>query len=235
MIPIEHQEIGSPCKIGLIPFHIRVLPIAPPPMTEVALVCLPLLKSTFIKNFSSLFHVPCTSRLELFLSKRLKKETVAIYHFVIRPSRNQLCREAPLFGPFSGPLVWVGGDLEDSVLEEWVACHYLVCPWGKESSAHSQPKLPKMLISEQQLSEREQQLLEKSNELLALQKEMDSMRADFSLLRNQFLTERKKAEKQVLSLKEALKVQRSQLEKNLLVSTCCPGSLWRNDAFKCFN
>ncbi|XP_053777117.1 centriolin isoform X6 [Desmodus rotundus] len=70
--------------------------------------------------------------------------------------------------------------------------------------------------TQQQLSEREQQLMEKSNELLALQKETDSMRADFSLLRNQFLTERKKSEKQVLSLKEALKVQRSQLEKNLL-------------------
>lgn len=49
------------------------------------------------------------------------------------------------------------------------------------------------------------------------------MRADFSLLRNQFLTERKKAEKQVASLKEALKTQRSQLEKTLLVSTHCPG------------
>ncbi|XP_070286922.1 centriolin isoform X3 [Myotis yumanensis] len=70
--------------------------------------------------------------------------------------------------------------------------------------------------TQQQLSEREQQLMEKSNELLALQKETDSMRADFSLLRNQFLTERKKSEKQVLSLKEALKIQRSQLEKNLL-------------------
>ncbi|XP_053512496.1 centriolin isoform X4 [Artibeus jamaicensis] len=70
--------------------------------------------------------------------------------------------------------------------------------------------------TQQQLSEREQQLVEKSNELLALQKETDSMRADFSLLRNQFLTERKKSEKQVLGLKEALKVQRSQLERNLL-------------------
>lgn len=82
-----------------------------------------------------------------------------------------------------------------------------------------------MLISERQLSEREQQLLEKSGELLALQKETDAMRADFSLLRNQFLTERKKAEKQVASLKEALKIQRSQLEKNLLVSAYRPGSL----------
>uniref|UniRef100_A0A8C0RQU7 Centriolin n=1 Tax=Canis lupus familiaris TaxID=9615 RepID=A0A8C0RQU7_CANLF len=70
--------------------------------------------------------------------------------------------------------------------------------------------------TKRQLSEREQQLLAKSDELLALQKETDSMRADFSLLRNQFLTERKKAEKQVASLKEALKIQRSQLEKNLL-------------------
>nr|XP_035111980.2 centriolin isoform X4 [Callithrix jacchus] len=70
--------------------------------------------------------------------------------------------------------------------------------------------------TKRQLSEREQQLLEKSSELLALQKEADSVRADFSLLRNQFLTERKKAEKQVASLKEALKIQRSQLEKNLL-------------------
>uniref|UniRef100_A0A452QFL6 Centriolin n=1 Tax=Ursus americanus TaxID=9643 RepID=A0A452QFL6_URSAM len=70
--------------------------------------------------------------------------------------------------------------------------------------------------TKRQLSEREQQLLEKSSELQALQKETDSMRADFSLLRNQFLTERKKAEKQVASLKEALRIQRSQLEKNLL-------------------
>ncbi|XP_023557331.1 centriolin isoform X2 [Octodon degus] len=70
--------------------------------------------------------------------------------------------------------------------------------------------------AQRQLSEREQQLMEKSSELLALQKETDSMRADFSLLRNQFLTERKKAEKQVASLKEALKIQRNQLEKNLL-------------------
>ncbi|XP_070374951.1 centriolin isoform X4 [Equus asinus] len=70
--------------------------------------------------------------------------------------------------------------------------------------------------TKRQLAEREQQLMEKSSELLALQKEMDSMRADFSLLRNQFLTERNKAERQVAGLKEALKTQRSQLEKTLL-------------------
>ncbi|XP_040591592.1 centriolin isoform X2 [Mesocricetus auratus] len=77
--------------------------------------------------------------------------------------------------------------------------------------------LEKMLSqAKQQLSEREQQLMEKSGELLAQQEEADAMRADFSLLRNQFLTERKKAEKQVAGLKEALKTQRNQLEKNLL-------------------
>ncbi|XP_062063631.1 centriolin isoform X2 [Lepus europaeus] len=70
--------------------------------------------------------------------------------------------------------------------------------------------------TKRQLSEREQQLIEKSSELRALQKETDCMRADFSLLRNQFLTERKQAQKQVASLKEALKTQRSQLEKSLL-------------------
>lgn len=80
-------------------------------------------------------------------------------------------------------------------------------------------------IPEQQLLEREQQLTEKSRELQALQKEADAIRADFGLLRNQFLTERKKAEKQVACLKEALKSQRSQLEKNLLVSICYSGRL----------
>ncbi|KAM4877369.1 centriolin [Thomomys bottae] len=77
--------------------------------------------------------------------------------------------------------------------------------------------LEKMLSqAKRQLAEREQQLMQKSGELLALQKEADTMRADFSLLRNQFLAERKKAEKQIVGLKEALKAQRSQLEKNLL-------------------
>lgn len=96
-------------------------------------------------------------------------------------------------------------------------------------------KLLKMLVSERQLSEREQQLTERSSELLTLQKEADSMRADFSLLRNQFLTERKKAEKQVASLKEALRVQRSQLEKNLLVSPRGPGSCRGIRALKSFD
>lgn len=126
-------------------------------------------------------------------------------------------------GTFVRAFTWASdvgrGDSEDPVMPEWMAFPYLPI-----AGPGPPPKLLKMLISERQLSEREQQLLEKSSELQALQKETDSMRADFSLLRNQFLTERKKAEKQVASLKEALKIQRSQLEKNLLVSTHCPGS-----------
>lgn len=98
------------------------------------------------------------------------------------------------------------------------------CVALRTASPEPLAKLLKLLIPERQLAEREQQLMEKSSELLALQKEMDSMRADFSLLRNQFLTERNKAERQVAGLKEALKTQRSQLEKTLLVSTYCPGS-----------
>nr|XP_021509349.1 centriolin isoform X3 [Meriones unguiculatus] len=93
----------------------------------------------------------------------------------------------------------------------------MLCQARAQSSAQScRPTTKHAHIPEQQLLEREQQLTEKSRELQALQKEADAMRADFSLLRNQFLTERKKAEKQVACLKEALKNQRSQLEKNLL-------------------
>ncbi|XP_048669129.1 centriolin isoform X2 [Marmota marmota marmota] len=99
--------------------------------------------------------------------------------------------------------------MQMSVAEERVRTLQEEERWGETlEKTLSQTKL--------QLSEREQQLMEKSNELRALQKETDAMRADFSLLRNQFLTERKKAEKQVASLKDALQVQRSQLEKNLL-------------------
>uniref|UniRef100_A0A8D2D7G2 Centriolin n=1 Tax=Sciurus vulgaris TaxID=55149 RepID=A0A8D2D7G2_SCIVU len=99
--------------------------------------------------------------------------------------------------------------IQMSVAEERVRTLQEEEKWGETlEKTLSQTKL--------QLSEREQQLVEKSNELLALQKETDTMRADFSLLRNQLLTERKKAEKQVASLKEALQIQRSQLEKNLL-------------------
>nr|XP_020764131.1 centriolin-like [Odocoileus virginianus texanus] len=66
--------------------------------------------------------------------------------------------------------------------------------------------------TQRQLSEREQQLLQSQLSCWLFRRR----RADFSLLRNQFLTEGKKAEKQVASLKEALKTQCSELEKNLL-------------------
>lgn len=164
-------------------------------------------------------------------SLTLKGKTIAVCHFGVWPSGTQFGQEAPSLGPFPGPLMRVGG---------------LGRPSDARVGGVSLRNLPtagpgplaerlKMLIAERQLSEREQQLLEKSSELQALQKETDSMRADFSLLRNQFLTERKKAEKQVASLKEALRIQRSQLEKNLLVSTQCPGGLRGNNAFTFLN
>ncbi|XP_058528803.1 centriolin isoform X2 [Ochotona princeps] len=103
----------------------------------------------------------------------------------------------------------------DQVLSEVLAAEERVRTL-KEEERQGESLEKTLSQTKRQLSEREQQLMAKSSELLALQKEMDSMRADFSLLRNQFLTERKQAEKQVASLKEALKTQRSQLEKNLL-------------------
>ncbi|XP_074067789.1 centriolin isoform X2 [Macrotis lagotis] len=67
-----------------------------------------------------------------------------------------------------------------------------------------------------QLSEREEQLIKKASELLALQQEMDLSKADITHLQNRFRFEKEKAEKQIAGLKEAIKTQRTQLEKALL-------------------
>ncbi|XP_028918335.1 centriolin isoform X1 [Ornithorhynchus anatinus] len=67
-----------------------------------------------------------------------------------------------------------------------------------------------------QLSESEQQLQEKTSELIVLQKEMDCSKVDVNRLQDQILSERRKAEKQIAGLKEAIQTQRSQLEKTLL-------------------
>ncbi|XP_038600653.1 centriolin isoform X2 [Tachyglossus aculeatus] len=67
-----------------------------------------------------------------------------------------------------------------------------------------------------QLSESEQQLQEKTSELIALQKEMDCSKVDINRLQDQILSERRKAEKQIAGLKEAIQRQRNQLEKTLL-------------------
>nr|XP_014427854.1 centriolin isoform X2 [Pelodiscus sinensis] len=66
-----------------------------------------------------------------------------------------------------------------------------------------------------QLSEKETQLQEKHQEFLSLQKELELSKAELNHLQNQILSERKKAEKQITGLKEAMKTQRSQLERAL--------------------
>ncbi|XP_043354698.1 centriolin isoform X2 [Dermochelys coriacea] len=66
-----------------------------------------------------------------------------------------------------------------------------------------------------QLSEKETQLQEKKQEFLSLQKELELSKAELNHLQDQILLERKKAEKQIAGLKEAIKTQRTQLERAL--------------------
>ncbi|XP_067397893.1 centriolin isoform X1 [Emydura macquarii macquarii] len=66
-----------------------------------------------------------------------------------------------------------------------------------------------------QLSEKETQLQEKKQEVLSLQKELELSKAELNHLQDQILSERKKAEKQITGLKEAIKTQRTQHERAL--------------------
>ncbi|XP_050782618.1 centriolin isoform X5 [Gopherus flavomarginatus] len=66
-----------------------------------------------------------------------------------------------------------------------------------------------------QLSERETQLQEKNQEISSLQKELELSKAELNHVQDQILSERKKAEKQITALKEAIKTQRTQLERAL--------------------
>uniref|UniRef100_A0A8C8VG35 Centriolin n=1 Tax=Pelusios castaneus TaxID=367368 RepID=A0A8C8VG35_9SAUR len=69
--------------------------------------------------------------------------------------------------------------------------------------------------TKQQLSEKETQLQEKIQEFSSLQKELELSKAELNHLQDQILSERKKAEKQITGLKEAIKSQRTQLERAL--------------------
>ncbi|XP_026716337.1 centriolin isoform X2 [Athene cunicularia] len=69
--------------------------------------------------------------------------------------------------------------------------------------------------SKQQLSEKELQLQQKNREMQSLQKELEVSRCELNHLQDQIASERKKAEKHILSLKEAMKMQRMQLERKL--------------------
>lgn len=76
-----------------------------------------------------------------------------------------------------------------------------------------------MLITEQHLSEKELQLQQKNREIQSLQKELEVSKAELNHLQDQITSERKKAEKQILTLKEAMKTQSMQLERKLQVSS----------------
>ncbi|NXH79408.1 CNTRL protein, partial [Hydrobates tethys] len=69
--------------------------------------------------------------------------------------------------------------------------------------------------SKHQLSEKELQLQQKNREIDSLQKELEVSKSELNHLQDQIASERKKAEKQILSLKEAMKMQRMQLERKL--------------------
>ncbi|KAM7087894.1 centriolin isoform 3-T4 [Ciconia maguari] len=69
--------------------------------------------------------------------------------------------------------------------------------------------------SKHQLSEKELQLQQKNREIQSLQKELEVSKSELNHLQDQIASERKKAEKQILSLKEAMKMQRMQLERKL--------------------
>ncbi|XP_035197800.1 centriolin isoform X2 [Oxyura jamaicensis] len=67
-----------------------------------------------------------------------------------------------------------------------------------------------------QISEKELQLQQKNKEIQSLQKELEVSRSELNHLQGQLASERKKTEKQILSLKEAMKTQKTQLERELL-------------------
>ncbi|XP_064379962.1 centriolin isoform X3 [Dromaius novaehollandiae] len=69
--------------------------------------------------------------------------------------------------------------------------------------------------SKHQVSEKELQLQQKNREIASLQKELELSKSELKHLQDQLASERKKAQKQILSLKEAIKMQRTQLEKEL--------------------
>lgn len=76
-----------------------------------------------------------------------------------------------------------------------------------------------MLITEHHLSEKELQLQQKNREIQSLQKELEVSKAELNHLQDQITSERKKAEKQILTLKEAMKTQSMQLERKMHVSS----------------
>ncbi|XP_009877699.1 PREDICTED: centriolin, partial [Apaloderma vittatum] len=67
-----------------------------------------------------------------------------------------------------------------------------------------------------QLSEKELQLQQKNREIQSLQNELEISKSELTHLQDQIASERRKAKHQISRLKEAMKIQRMQLERNLL-------------------
>lgn len=77
-----------------------------------------------------------------------------------------------------------------------------------------------MFITEHQLSEKELQLQQKDREILCLQKELEVSMSELKQLQGQIVSERREAEKQILSLRETQKMHRMEHESKLQVSPC---------------
>ncbi|NXN44056.1 CNTRL protein, partial [Rhinoptilus africanus] len=75
--------------------------------------------------------------------------------------------------------------------------------------------------SKHQVSEKELQLQQKNREIQSLQKELEVSKSELNHLQDQIASERNKAEKQILSLKEAMKMQRMQLKRQLHCGNTC--------------
>ncbi|NXG14590.1 CNTRL protein, partial [Grallaria varia] len=69
--------------------------------------------------------------------------------------------------------------------------------------------------SNHQLSEKEFQLQQRDREIQCLQKELQDSKSELKELQDQMVSERREAEKQILSLKETQKMQRMELEGKL--------------------
>lgn len=83
-----------------------------------------------------------------------------------------------------------------------------------------------MFITEQQFAEKELQLQQKDREIQCLQKELEGSMAELNQLQGQMVSERREAEKQILSLRETQKMQRTELESKLQVSPHCVEKVW---------
>ncbi|NWV22614.1 CNTRL protein, partial [Origma solitaria] len=69
--------------------------------------------------------------------------------------------------------------------------------------------------SKHQLSEKELQLLQKDREIQCLQNELEGSKSQLKQLQGQIVSERREAEKQILTLRETQKMQRMELESKL--------------------